>query len=42
MLRPNIALAIESGGGMPTTVAECVERAIRMEYRLAKLKEERD
>ena len=41
MLRPDIALAIESGGGPPTTLVECVDRAIRVEYRLAKLKEER-
>ena len=41
MFRPDIALAIESGGGPPTTVADCVDRAIRVEYRLAKLREER-
>ena len=31
----DIALAIESGGSPPTTVAKCVERAICVEYRLA-------
>lgn len=41
MFRPDITLAIESGGGPPTTVVECVDRAIRVEYRLAQLKEER-
>ena len=41
MFRPNIALAIESGGSPPTMVAKCVERAIRIEYRLVELKEER-
>ena len=37
----NIALAIESGGGPLTTMADCVDRAIRVEYRLAQLKKER-
>ena len=41
MFRPEIALAIESGGSPPTIVAKCVERAICIEYRLAQLKEER-
>ncbi|KAL5549894.1 hypothetical protein UlMin_000070 [Ulmus minor] len=41
MFRKDIALAIESGGSPPTTVAKCVERAIRIEYRMAQLKEER-
>ena len=41
MFRLEIALAIESGGGPPTTVADYVDRAIRVEYRLAQLKEER-
>ena len=40
MFYPDIALAINSGGGPPTTVAECAERAICVEYRLAQLKEE--
>ncbi|KAL5564366.1 hypothetical protein UlMin_027530 [Ulmus minor] len=41
MFFPDIALAIESGGSLPISVAECVERALRVEYRLAQLKEER-
>ncbi|KAL5583195.1 hypothetical protein UlMin_015637 [Ulmus minor] len=41
MFCPDIALAIESGGSPPVLVAECVERALRVEYRLAQLKEER-
>ncbi|KAL5559637.1 hypothetical protein UlMin_035848 [Ulmus minor] len=41
MFRKDIALVIESGGSPPTTVAKCVERAIRIEYRMAQLKEER-
>ena len=41
MFRPYIALAIESGGSPPTTVARCVERAICIEYRMTQLKEER-
>ncbi|KAL5537508.1 hypothetical protein UlMin_045605 [Ulmus minor] len=41
MFCPDIALAIESGGSLPVSVAECVERALRVEYRLAQLKEER-
>ncbi len=42
MFRPDIALAIESGGSPPNTVARCVERAIRIEYRMAQVKEERN
>ncbi|KAL5578042.1 hypothetical protein UlMin_019741 [Ulmus minor] len=34
MFRPDIALAIESGGSPPTTMARCVERAVRIEYRM--------
>ncbi|KAL5575507.1 hypothetical protein UlMin_017206 [Ulmus minor] len=41
MFFPDIALAIESGGSPPVSVEECVERALRVEYRLAQLKEER-
>ena len=41
MFRPDITLAIESGGSPPTTVAKHVERTIRVEYKLAQLKEER-
>ncbi|KAL5583142.1 hypothetical protein UlMin_015584 [Ulmus minor] len=39
MFRPDIALAIESGRSLPTTVASCVERAVRIEYRMAQVKE---
>ena len=42
MFRPDIALAIESGGSPPRTVARCVERAIRIEYRMAQVKEEKN
>ena len=42
MFRPDIALAIESGGSPPTTVARCVERVVRIEYRMAQVKEERN
>ena len=35
MFRPDIALAIESGGSSPTTMARCIERAVRIEYRMA-------
>ena len=42
MLRPDITLAIESGGSPPRTVAKCVERAIRIEYRMAQVKEEKN
>ncbi|KAL5572377.1 hypothetical protein UlMin_021974 [Ulmus minor] len=41
MLRPDITLAIESGRSPPHTVAKCVERAIRIEYRMAQVKEEK-
>ena len=41
MFRLDISLAIESRGGPPTTVVDCVDRAIRVEYRLAQLREER-
>ncbi|KAL5544090.1 hypothetical protein UlMin_007874 [Ulmus minor] len=41
IFRPDIALAIESGGSLPTTVARCVERAVQIEYRIAQVKEER-
>ncbi|KAL5567827.1 hypothetical protein UlMin_024402 [Ulmus minor] len=42
MLRPDITLAIESGGSPPRTVAKFVERAIRIEYRMALVKEEKN
>ncbi|KAL5564893.1 hypothetical protein UlMin_028057 [Ulmus minor] len=41
MFCPDTALAIESGGSPPVSVAECVEKALKVEYRLAQLKEER-
>ncbi|GMN33520.1 hypothetical protein TIFTF001_048265 [Ficus carica] len=41
MFRPEIAVVIDSGEKPPTTVAECVERALRAEYRLAQAKQER-
>ena len=34
MFRPDIALAIESDGSQPNTVAKCVERVVRIEYRI--------
>ena len=40
MFWPNIALAIESGGSPPTTVARCIERVVRIQYRMTQLKEE--
>ena len=42
MFRPDIALAIESGGSLPTTVARYVERAVQIEYRMTPVKEERN
>ncbi|GMN64787.1 hypothetical protein TIFTF001_033878 [Ficus carica] len=41
MFHPEIAVIIDSGEKPPTTVAECVERALRAEYRLAQAKQER-
>ena len=41
MFHLDITLSIENGGSPSTTVPKCVERAIRVEYRLAQLKEER-
>ena len=41
MFRSDIALAIESGGSPPTTVARCIERAVQIEYRMAQVKEEK-
>jgi len=38
MFLSDIALAIESGGSSPTTLAKFVERTICIEYRLALLK----
>ncbi|KAL5555306.1 hypothetical protein UlMin_037542 [Ulmus minor] len=41
MFRPEISLALESGGVPPTTVADCVERAYRAEHKLMQVREER-
>ena len=41
MFRPDISLAIESGGDQPTTTTDYVERAYRVEHRLNQLKEMR-
>lgn len=41
MFRPNIALAIESGGDQPKTTTDCIERAFRVEHCLNQLKEMR-
>ena len=38
----DIALAIESGGSPPILVARCVQRDIRIEYRMAQVKEEKN
>ena len=42
MFRPELALAIDSGSHPPSTVADCLERAMRAEYHLVQVKEERD
>ena len=39
MLRPEIALIVDSGTAPPTTVADCVKRALRAEYHMKKEKE---
>ena len=36
-----LAMAIDSGNQPPVTIAECVVRVLRAEYRLAQVKEER-
>ena len=41
MLHPKISMVVESGGFQPTTVAECVERAVNAEFHLKQIKEER-
>ena len=41
MFRPELALNIDSGSSPPTTVADCLSRAIRAEYRLNQVKEDR-
>ena len=39
MFRPDIALAIESGGDQPTTTIDCIECDYRAKHRLNQLKE---
>ena len=39
MFRPDISLAIKSGGDQPKTTSDCIERAFRAEHRLNQLKE---
>ena len=41
VFRPDISLAIESGGGQPATTADYIEKAYRAEHRLNQLKEMR-
>ena len=41
MFRPEIDTVVDSGERPPTTVADCVGRAVRAEYHLAQAKEER-
>ncbi len=41
MFRPDISIAIESGGDQPTTTTDCVERTYRAEHRLNQLKDMR-
>ena len=41
MFRPELALNIDSGSALSSTVADCLSRAIRAEYRLNQLREER-
>ncbi|GMN57118.1 hypothetical protein TIFTF001_026231 [Ficus carica] len=41
MFHREIAVVIDSGEKPPTTVTECVKRALRAEYRLAQAKQER-
>ena len=41
IFKPELSMAIDSGNQPPVTVADCVERAMRAEYRLAQVKEER-
>ena len=41
MFKPKLAMAIDSGNQPPVTVADCLERAVRAEYRLTQVKEER-
>ncbi|GMN23764.1 hypothetical protein TIFTF001_045810 [Ficus carica] len=39
MLRPEIAVIVDSGTALPTTTAECVKCALHAEYHLNKQKE---
>lgn len=41
MFRSDIALVVDSGSQPPTTVADCVNRALRAEYHIAQSKEEK-
>ena len=41
MFRPELAMAIDNGNQPLITVAECLECALRAEYSLAQVKEER-
>ena len=41
MFRPDLTVIIDSGDHPPETVADCVGRALRAEYRLAQAKDER-
>ena len=41
MFKPELAMAIDSRNQPPVTVADCLERAVRAEYRLTQVKEER-
>ena len=40
MFRPELALAVDSGPEPPSTVTDCVARAIRAEYRLGQVKDD--
>ena len=40
MFKPELSMTIDSKNQPPVTVADCVERSMRAEYRLAQVKEE--
>ncbi|PON46318.1 hypothetical protein PanWU01x14_252650, partial [Parasponia andersonii] len=40
MFRPELAVVVDSGNNPPTTIVECIGRALRVEYDLAQAKEE--
>ena len=40
MFRLELVLAVDSGPELPTTVADCVARAIRAEYRLGQMNDD--